>query len=144
MKIKIYVNFHPSSEIGTLRVRGILWHHFILLNSITKYKTGLRSGGHSKYMFVLEGKGVSFRTKVIKGKGFIALCTFSVQKMSYCSKEFLESIFLNLVKVQKLDVTNKCYLAKKKVVLFNHIFYQVNCPMSVSSLANYRSPANHP
>ena len=63
--------------------------------------------------------------------------------MSYCSKEFLESIFLNLVKVQKLDVTNKRYLAQKKAVLFNYIFDQENCPMSVSSLANRRSPANH-
>ena len=40
---------------------------------------------------------------------------------------------------QKLDGTNKCYLAQKKVVLFNCIFYQENCPMSVSSLANCRS-----
>ena len=68
---------------------------------------------------------------MISSKGFIALRTFSVQKMSYCSKEFLESIFLNLVKVQKLDVTNKCCRAQKKVVLFNYIFYQENSPMSV-------------
>ena len=36
-------------------------------------------------------------------------------------KEFLESI-LHLVKVQKTGGTNKCYLAQKKVVLFNYIF----------------------
>ena len=65
---------------------------------------------------------------MISRKGFIALRTFSVQKMSYCSKEFLESIFLNLVKVQKLDVTNKCYLAQKKAVLFNYIFLSGELP----------------
>ena len=111
---------------------------------MTNYETGLRSGGHSRNMFSLEEKGISFWTKMISSKGFIALSTFSVQKVSYCSKEFLESIFLNLVKVQEPDGTNTCSLAQKKVVLFNYVFYQENCPMSVSSLESCRCPANHP
>ena len=48
--------------------------------------------------------------------------------MSYCSKEFLESMYLNLVKVRKPDGTNKCYLAQKKVVLFNCIFLSGELP----------------
>ena len=62
---------------------------------------------------------------MISRKRFIALRTFSVQNMSYCSKEFLESIYLNLVKAQKPDGTNKCYLAQKRVVLFNCIFFRI-------------------
>ena len=60
MKIKIYVNFYPSSEIGTLRVKKNFMAPFFWLKSISNYKTGLRSGGHLKNMFVLEEKGISF------------------------------------------------------------------------------------
>ena len=56
--------------------------------------------------------------------------------MSYCSKEFLESTYLNLVKVQKLDGSNKCSLAQKKVVLLNCIFYQENIPFPGEYIIN--------
>ena len=122
-KQKFNLIFTGCPRLGHEELRGILWHRFFSLNSIRKYKTGLRSGEHSKNMFVLEGKGISFWMKMISSKGFIALRVFSSQKMSYRSKEFLEGIFLHLVKVQKPDWTNQCYLAQKKVVLFNYIFY---------------------
>ena len=79
VKMKIYVNFYPSSEIGTLRVKTNFTAPFFFLKSITKYKTGLRSREHSKNMFVLEGKGISFKTKMILcKKGFVALRTFYI------------------------------------------------------------------
>ena len=47
MKIKVYVNFYQLSEIGTLRVeRNFMAAFLFWLKSITKYKTGLRSGGY--------------------------------------------------------------------------------------------------
>ena len=51
---------------------------------------------------------------MVSSNGFIPLRPFSMKKMSNSSKELLESIFLNLVKVLKPDVTNKHYLAQKK------------------------------
>ena len=60
MKIKIYINFYPSPEIGTIRVKKIFMAPFFWLKSIRNYKTGLGSGGHSKNRFVLEEMGISF------------------------------------------------------------------------------------
>ena len=66
-----------------------------------------------------------------------------MQKKPYHLKNILREHIYSLVKVQKIDGINKCYLAQKKVVLFNYIFHQENYPTWVSSLANCRSPANH-
>ena len=44
---------------------------------------------------------------MIISKGNIDLRIFSFQEIFYRSKEFLESIFLHLVKVQKLDETKR-------------------------------------
>ena len=45
---------------------------------------------------------------------FIALCIFSEQKMSYHSKDFLEGIFVPLVKVQKpMEEVNATSLKRK-------------------------------
>ena len=60
VKIKMYVNFYSLSGIGKLRVKKNFMAPFFWLESITNYKTGLRSVGHLKNMFVLKEKGISF------------------------------------------------------------------------------------
>ena len=60
MKIKIYINFYPSSEIGTLRVKKNFMAPFSSAKSVTNSKNGLGSGGHSKNIFVLKEMEISF------------------------------------------------------------------------------------